>query len=73
MVEKAVIIANKRRVKEIFGGKCANWEECGSKEKPHIHHLLFKSDLYPEEITESKSNYIALCNKCERLVHKLAK
>ena len=72
MVEKAVIIANKRRVKEIYGGKCANWEEpVEHRGRLAIHHIIFRSDNLPIE-KEEKSNYILLCRKCEDHTHEIA-
>ena len=65
--------ADKKRVKEIYGGKCANFDQCQSKEKPHIHHIIFRSDGLSKDVTESKANYIAICWFCERLVHELAR
>jgi len=60
---------DKRRVKEIYGNRCANFEQCHNTEKPHIHHILFQRDGYSKNITESKANYIPLCWECERKVH----
>lgn len=64
--------ADKKRVKEIYGNKCANFAQCGNTEKPHIHHILFQSDHFPKDITENKANYAALCWECEQRVHSLA-
>jgi len=71
--EATGILADKKRVKEIYGNRCANFEECHSTEKPHIHHILFRSDGFPRKVTENKANYVALCWKCERKVHEMAK
>ena len=69
------IVADKRRVKEIYGNRCANFNQCHSTEKVHIHHILFRDDgrhnRVPGEQIEDKGNYIALCRKCEEKVHSL--
>ena len=72
MVEKAVIIVNKKRVKEIYGGKCANLAEpVEHRGRLGIHHIIFRKDRLPIE-KEEKSNYILLCRKCEQHLHSMA-
>ena len=66
---------DKKRVKEIYQNKCANFDQCQSKEKPHIHHIIFRcqcKDGVPIKQIENKGNYVALCFDCERLTHELA-
>lgn len=72
--EALKIRQDKKRVKEIYGGKCANYAQCGSEEKPIIHHILFRSQegQFPHQEIENKANYIPLCWACERHLHSLA-
>lgn len=65
------LVINKKRVLEIYGGRCANWEDNRfkhGKARPTIHHIIFKKDGG----TNEKSNLIPLCKSCHRFVHFLA-
>jgi len=75
MKEKAKYLENRKRVLEIYGKKCANYSQCHSKSKPHVHHIVFKSDMgtFTDFPINEKGNLIALCWKCEKKVHETAK
>ena len=67
--------SDRRRVFEIYGNKCANFEEPGIHHgKPTIHHIDFKSDkgnLFDNDHTiENKANYPSLCENCQKHLHE---
>ena len=68
---KEVHNGNKERVKEIYGGRCANWLQQPASHPPGvtIHHIVFKSDDVPIDKDE-KSNLIPLCEACHGRVHR---
>lgn len=59
----------KQRVREIYGGVCANSNDPRFKHegRPIIHHIQPKS----EGGSSAKSNLILLCSECERYTHKI--
>ena len=54
-----------RAIKKQWGNKCA---KCGSEERLHAHHIMFKS-TFPEYQYELW-NGICLCHSCHWQVHK---
>ena len=56
--------ANKHRVLEIYGYKCANFEVCGNDDVT-CHHIVFKR----EGGGDTKGNLAALCHDCHRELH----
>jgi hypothetical protein len=74
--EALQIRRDKKRVKEIYGNRCANYDQCGSEETPIIHHIVYRSQEghgFTHKELENKGNYIPLCWPCERRTHEEAK
>lgn len=53
------------RVCERDNWKCRN-HRCGMRNPLHIHHIIFRSDLGPDE----SWNLIAVCNECHMKLHR---